>query len=262
MTLMTDPAADMIGRAVDEAVGRFESTGLQALNRRAKLQIRKDRKYVLDATELVRLLDALPTDTRALEIDGRRWFRYESVYFDTDRFDSYRLAAIHRPSRFKVRTRTYLDSGLAFAEVKTKDRRGRTVKHRLRVDDGNADTGDVVRDFAGGVDEASSYADDLEPVLISRYRRATLLLSDVGVRVTIDADYRCIGADRATTGLTDEFIVEVKSDGRPSIVDHLLWRGGHRPVKISKYATGLAALHPELAANRWQPVLAAHFGRG
>lgn len=261
MMLMTDPGSDVMVRPVDEAVERFEPTDLDALNRRARLQTRKDRKYVLDADDLVGLLDALPMDTRVLETDGRRWFRYESVYFDTAHYDSYRLAAIRRPSRFKVRTRTYLDADRTFAEVKTKDRRGRSVKHRWPLAEGAAATGEVVRDFAAGIDQVAPYVDDLEPTLISRYRRATLVLPGVGVRVTIDADYRCIDADGSTTGLTDTFIVEVKTDGRPSIVDRLLWRAGHRPVKISKYATGLAALHAELPANRWQPVLSAHFGR-
>lgn len=261
MTLMMEPERDEIVHEIDDAVRRFESTDLQAIDRRARLQTRKDRKYVLGRVELAGLLDAMPTDTRALEIDGRRWFRYQSVYFDTARFDSYRLAAVRRPSRFKVRTRTYLDTGLTFAEVKTKDRRGRTVKHRVQLADGTTTTDDIVRGFAADFDEVAPYVDDLEPTLASHYRRATLVLADVGVRVTIDADYRCVGADGSTTGLTDTFIVEVKTDGQPSIVDRLLWRAGHRPVKISKYATGLAALHAELPANRWRPVLSTHFGR-
>lgn len=250
-----------VGDAVDAALQRLETIDLAQLNRCARLQTRKDRKYVLAPDEVVAVLDALPGDLRVLEIGSRRWFGYESVYFDTDDLDSYRLAATRRPRRFKVRTRTYLESGLRFAEVKTKDRRGRTVKHRLELDQNVIGPDEVVRSFAMGFGAVASYADRLEPVLTTRYRRATLALPEAGVRATLDAAYRCVDAEGASIGLENDLIIETKTSGRPSIVDHALWRAGHRPLKISKYATGLAALHPELIANRWAPVLRAHFER-
>jgi hypothetical protein len=45
-----------------------------------------------------------------LEIDGARSFAYDSTYFDTPDLDAYLLAATRRRRRFKVRTRTYVDS--------------------------------------------------------------------------------------------------------------------------------------------------------
>ncbi len=240
---------------------RFESIDLASLDRCARLRTRKDRKYVVSADTLAALLDELPSEVRILEIDGLRWFGYRSVYFDTDRLDSYRLAATHRPHRFKVRTRTYLDTDITMAEVKTKNRRGRTVKRRQSIDAGSGWVDDTIRTFAAEFSETEPYADSLEPVLTSDYQRATLAFPAAGVRVTIDAAYRCTDASGVTAGLDTEYIVETKTDGTPSIVDRLLWRAGHRPEKISKYATGLAALNPELPANRWNPVLRTHFGR-
>ena len=247
--------------AIATAVDRIEPIDLSTLDRHAELRTRKDRKYVVSTEALLMLLGELPADVRALAIDGRRWFGYLSVYFDTDRFDSYRLAAARRPRRFKVRTRTYLDSDLTVAEVKTKNRRGRTVKHRRRLDGTSADGERPVREFATEFAETAPYASALEPVLASRYHRATLTLPADGVRVTVDAAYRCTDADGRSTGLGDRFIIETTPDGTPSVADRLLWRAGHRPEKVSKYATGLAALHPELPANRWHPVLSAHFDR-
>ncbi len=238
---------------------RFESIDLAELNRCARLQTRKDRKYVVPANALAALLDSLPSDVRVLEIDGRRWFGYRSVYFDTERLDSYRLAATRRPSRFKVRTRTYLDTNLSMAEVKTKNRRGRTVKHRRELTAGSVCADDAIRTFATEFTETAPYAAALEPVLASEYRRATFAFVDDGVRFTIDADYRCTDAAGTTTGLDGEFIIETKTAGPPSIIDRLLWRAGYRPTKISKFATGLAALRPELPANRWNRVLQNHF---
>ena len=50
-------------------------------------------------------------------------------------------------------------------------------------------------------------------------------------------------------------IVETKSGSRPSRVDRLLWRHGHRPTRVSKFATGMAVLDPRLPANRWSAAL-------
>ena len=247
-------------RDVNAALDRFQPIGLEAVNHAARLQTRKDRKYVLAARQAAEILRGLSGDVSVLEIDDRRWFGYESIYFDTSRFDSYRLAATRRPSRFKVRTRRYLDSGLCVAEVKTKDRRGRTVKHRLALDSGSGPASDDVRGFAIGFAEVAPYARHLEPVLVSTYQRATIALPADHVRVTLDAGYRCVDADGRTTGLETDLIIETKTAGRPSSVDRALWAAGHRPLKISKYATGLAAMHPELPANRWASVLRTHFG--
>lgn len=246
---------------VSAALGRCDGIDLAQLNRCARLQTRKDRKYVVSAGRLAEVLHGLPDHVMVLDTDNRRWFRYESVYFDTGALDSYRLAATRRPCRFKVRTRTYVDSGLRFAEVKTKDRRGRTVKHRLELDGDAADATDAVRTFAGEFGPIAAYADRLEPAATNSYLRATLALPAAGVRVTVDAGYRCVDTQGASVGFDDELIIETKTSEAPSIVDRALWGAGHRPLKISKYATGLAALHPELPANRWAPALRAHFRR-
>ncbi|MDX2345241.1 MAG: VTC domain-containing protein, partial [Acidimicrobiia bacterium] len=110
----------------------LEPIGLAELEAGAALLTRKDRKYLvpLDVAEQVISHDGL----RVLEIDGRRSFHYESVYFDTPERISYLAAAYRRRRRFKVRTRSYLDSGRCSLEVKTRERRGLTEKHRLKYD--------------------------------------------------------------------------------------------------------------------------------
>jgi hypothetical protein len=54
-------------------------------------------------------------------------------------------------------------------------------------------------------------------------------------------------------------VVETKNGSVASSADRELWRRGHRPVAISKYATGLAALHADLPAAPWKRVLRQHF---
>ena len=53
-------------------------------------------------------------------------------------------------------------------------------------------------------------------------------------------------------------VVETKS-AAASPMDRLLWSRGVRPTRISKYATGLAALDPALPHNRWSRTLRRHF---
>ena len=51
----------------------------------AELQTRVDRKYFVPADVFRRLIAELADELQVLEIDGRRTFGYESVYFDTPR---------------------------------------------------------------------------------------------------------------------------------------------------------------------------------
>ncbi|NMD46344.1 MAG: VTC domain-containing protein, partial [Propionibacterium sp.] len=100
----------------------------------AELLTRVDRKYLLRAPQASALLGGPDPRTRVLAIDGRRRFHYESVYFDTPGLLSYRQSAHGRRRRFKVRTRSYLDSGQAFLEVKVRGDREITVKDRMAHD--------------------------------------------------------------------------------------------------------------------------------
>ncbi|HOB05588.1 MAG TPA: polyphosphate polymerase domain-containing protein [Propionibacteriaceae bacterium] len=230
---------------------------LDQLVERAALLIRVDRKYVLSYADAEMLIATLPRTTMALEIAGDRSFGYTSLYYDTARLESYRQTAQRRRRRFKVRTRAY-DNGATFLEVKT--RRGpHTIKERTEWTlPGNQSLDAVGRSYA--VDRlAAAGLDDpgqLLPTLWTRYRRSTLYLPDSGSRLTVDTNLAwqdtAGGARLDRPGLA---IVETKSGSSPSSADRLLWSLGHRPQTISKYATGLAALHPGLPSNRWHRLL-------
>lgn len=237
----------------------MKSIGLEELNSSASLLTRKDRKYLVPPALINKL--AARADLRVLEIEGRRRFRYESVYFDTPDRVSYLAAAHQRRRRFKVRTRSYLDSGICSLEVKTRERRGLTEKHRLPysvVQRGQL-TGAAL-EFIDGFETIAPVGRQLAPVLTTRYKRTTLLETSSMSRVTIDVDFQCEDADKSHTTLSELAIVETKTSGRPCGVDRFLWDEHQRPIKISKYCTGLAALTPRLPANKWNRVLRAHFG--
>lgn len=231
---------------------------LAELNATAALQTRRDRKYVLTQEECQALLAGLDPATRVLEIDGGRDFAYESTYFDTPDLAAFHLAAGRRRRRFKVRTRTYVDSGACFVEVKTRAARGTTVKERQVHDDvairlGADGTFVDARLAEAGV--AGPPARALVPTLRSSYRRSTLLLPDA--RVTLDTGLTWdLPAGSARARLGELVVVETKTGGPgPSSADRLLWRSGHRPDRISKYATGLALLRPGLPDAPWRRLI-------
>jgi hypothetical protein len=246
------------------ALDRLRPIGLQELVEQAAMQTRVDRKYVLARADLGPVLGGLDPATRVLDEDGRRAFAYESVYFDTPDLASYLSAARKRRRRFKIRTRAYLDYEEAYLEVKTRGGRSLTVKDRIEYGIGDRDRltaqgrthVDLVLTDAG---IGAVRPTELSPTLVTRYARTTLLLPDAVGRATLDEDleWAATGGDRIR--LPQLAIVETKSGSSPSAVDRLLWSHGHRPSAISKYGVGMAALHPELPANKWSRILRRHF---
>ena len=236
--------------------------GLAELEERAALQTRVDRKYIVPVGEVDWLLETLAPDAVVLEINGIRQFTYESRYFDTPELSSYHRTAHRHRRRFKVRTRTYVDSGTCWLEVKVPGPRGSTVKYRVPHEPGLQDTVDTGRDFvdeifarhgvlAGG--RATLFA-----TLRTEYLRCCLLLPATDSRVTVDTALRW-NAGELELRLPGAAIVETKTGSAASGADRQLWRRGHRPVALSKYATGLAALRSDLPAAPWQRLLRRHF---
>ncbi|WP_449283463.1 polyphosphate polymerase domain-containing protein [Leucobacter sp.] len=241
---------------------RFAPVSLDEIVSEAALLTRVDRKYLVPRDAADAILSRTDPDVRVLEIAGRREFAYDSVYFDTADHLSYRLTAQRRRRRFKLRTRSYLDTGAAYLELKTKSGRGSTVKDRMDYDPADrarltAEGRAYLRGLLEGHGHDPALVDQLHPSLVSRYRRATLLLPD-GSRATVDTQLRWsdggVDGGRAIA-LPGHVIIESKSPGPPSRLDRALWRAGHRPSGISKFGTGTAALHPELPSNKWARTL-------
>jgi hypothetical protein len=235
-----------------EPLGLLAPLDLEELDATAALLVRRDRKYIVRAELAAEALARLASISRILEIEGRRRFRYESVYFDTPDRASYLGAARRRRWRFKVRTRSYLDSGRCLIEVKTRDPRGRTVKVRREHPIASRERLDAAaRAFAGRCQMIGASSAVLAPALLTRYVRATLCIGPAAGRVTLDTDLEARTPDGRVASLPGMVIIETKSAGPPSEADRVLWSLGARPVRVSKFCTGLAAMRPELPANRW-----------
>jgi hypothetical protein len=246
-------------------VDELPAIGLPELLERAALQSRFDRKYVVAEETVDSLLSRIGDRFLALEMDGRRRFRYESVYFDTRELMLYHDHRRGRRRRWKARTRSYLDSGQCLFEVKVQGRRAATVKERLphllaRRSELTAEAQAFLADRL-----AHHYAEappPLEAVLSTSYRRATLAAREGTLRVTLDFGLCCAGAGGRHVRAPDgRVLVEVKSAAPRTAVDRALRDLGAREVSMSKYCLATAMLDPSVPANRWSRVLRQWLGR-
>ena len=240
------------------ALDALSTITLDEMMRTASLQTRLDRKYILEPAVIESVIAELTTSLRRLEIGDRCEFAYETTYFDTDELDAYRGSAFGRRRRFKVRTRAYLDTQECWIEVKTVAGRGHTVKERIdHPFDRRTKLDAMAAAFVATHGVPTEVVQRLRPTLQTRYRRTTLA-DHHDARMTLDTDLAC-RTDRGTSGIGDRVLLETKSPGAATDVDRSLWRAGIRPVRVSKYGTGLAAVDPRLPANKWHRTLNRYF---
>lgn len=243
------------------------SISLDVLAGQAGRMTRVDRKYVVPKATLDVLLEACAPDAVALEIDGARAFRYASTYLDTPQLRAFHEGGRKRRLRFKVRTRSYLDTGGHYLEVKTGGARGTTIKTRIGVDAPltsslTTDQVDFVHTTLADRGIRDVTVSSLRPALDVRYTRSTLAFLSAGDRTTLDTDLTWVGPDGRKISRPDLAVVETKAGSTATSVDRLLWRLGHRPLRMSKYGIGLALLRPSLPHLKWHhtlthPLLAA-----
>jgi hypothetical protein len=223
-----------------------------------------DRKYFVPADIFGRLITQLTGELQVLEIDGLRTFGYESVYFDTPRLDNYRAHLQRRRRRFKARTRTYTDSGLTMFEVKLTGPHGETVKERVPYPaEHRAELTDEALAHLGTTLREAYHQDlpaELRPTLVTTYRRTTFVSRTGEARLTCDVGLVCADGQHEVRDTGTHVLVESKSGGQGgSAADRILRELGVRPASVSKYAVGVAALHPELPSNPWHRTLRRYF---
>ena len=236
---------------------RFQPITLSEMSAVA-LQDRTDTKFVMREGQLYNALATLTQEYRVLDIRGVRLNQYRTLYFDTADFALFQQHHTGRRERFKVRTRSYVDSHLSFLEVKHKVRQNRTVKNRIATPDlltwvtPEADA--FLNDYLPFDPEA------LEPKLWNEYTRVTLVSKRDCERLTLDLRLRFTGyEDSFAAGRSLDMpglaIAEVKQDGlnRGSAFVSRMRELGVRPTGFSKYCAGVAMLFDEVKHNNFKP---------
>jgi hypothetical protein len=227
-----------------DALGRFNSVSLSELDERASLLRRIDNKYAVPHDAFLELLGRLCADHDALDMDGRREFAYETVYFETSGLRCYRDHVEGRFPRFKARTRCYRDTGYCVFEVKIKGEDGETDKSQVEHPPEKSD--ELIESARRCLDEA---LDDggidvdgpLEPRLRTAFRRITLAARDNPARLTCDVGVRLTGRDGAHATMSGDLVlVETKSEDGQSPADHMLEELGQDQISLSKYRVGMS----------------------
>jgi hypothetical protein len=181
-----------------------------------------------------------------LEIDGRREFGYQSVYFDTPELRCFHDHVDDRRPRFKARTRLYRDTGKCVFEVKIKRGDGETDKrqidHSVAADEFDEAARECLRAALHGTD-CEPPGGSLRASLRTAFTRVTLAPETGAARTTCDLGIELTrpggGQARLKAGLV---VVESKSEDGEGPTDRELRALGHESISLSKYRTGIALL--------------------
>lgn len=221
------------------------------------LMDRTDTKFVIPIAQLPEILEVVRPGYRILEINKKREFRYETLYYDTHELRLYQQHQAGHLNRYKVRQRNYQDSGTAFLEIKFKNNKGRTIKTRMHKNETLASSLDkecteFIRTNCP-LDPAA-----LESILLVHYTRITLVSTRTLERLTIDLNLTFENKGKIKK-FPDVAIAELKQEraGKSSAFLKTMQQYRLRPGAISKYCLGIISLFEHVKQNRFKSHLNA-----
>jgi len=232
-------------------IQKFDSIDLSDLDKVSLLN-RVDSKFIFNLEQLPTILSQLQQYYNILDIKGVRINQYDSIYFDTPDLKLYNLHHNDRKNRFKIRYRKYVDSDLSFFELKMKNNKGRTIKHRFKTPDIYDHFTEPAKELlANYLSERANWP--FVRILDILFKRLTFSDKNFSERATIDIDLRF----KRTDGQVFEVpvgIVELKQEkqDRKSPMFGVLKNNGIYPYKVSKYCTGILKCYPDVKYNRFK----------
>lgn len=227
----------------------FDPANLTQLDQVA-LTKRFDTKYVFHQNLLPEFLALVQDQYWVLTLDNKQLFRYHSTYFDTPDFSCFRMHHAGRLNRYKVRYRSYLDSGQIYLEIKRKNNQSKTIKSRLQLQSLDELVASEARNF---VQTHSPFTfDQLKPQLETDFTRITLVNKAFQDRCTIDLNLssRAKGEQHRFGNLV---IAEVKQEkfSWASSFNVAFRKLGVYPAPFSKYCMSIADHYSSLKQNRF-----------
>lgn len=215
-----------------------------------KLMSRTDTKFAFSSLKLPDLLLRILPFYKILNINNKLIHDYKSLYFDTAENKFYLDHHNSRVNRNKIRFREYVDSGLVFLEIKTKNNKGKTIKKRMKVnnisDKLTVDQQDYINKIIGNKIAVE------KKQWISFYRM-TFVHKIQKERLTIDVDLTFSENDKRGD-LKSIIIGEVKQErmSRNSDFMRIAKDLNILPIRISKYCMSTLSLNPNLKSNRFK----------
>lgn len=244
-----------------EILNEYDSITLNEM-RSIRLMNRIDTKFVTTVPMLRQLLLLAKDDYFVQESQGERISPYYTLYFDTPDCKMYNRHEAGHLSRQKVRVRSYVNAGLNFLEVKTKNNHGRTKKKRIEALNFDPENHSIFNV------QSSLFSDFLQTYLKypqqslvrqveNRFDRITLVNKAKTERLTIDTNLRFHNISTNNYRFMEELVViELKRDGlQPSPILPLLTKLRIHPHGFSKYCIGSALTNADLRRNRIKPRL-------
>ena len=234
-------------------LSEFNSISLKDLDK-VQLLNRKDTKFVFSQNKLLQLLDRLKPFYQILEIEGKRTFIYDNTYFDTDEFFFYTQHHNECRKRFKVRHRKYCETNDQYFEIKIKDNKNRTIKKRLKINDGNGHFGEEEKRLISETIGLSPR--HLIPKLNMQFSRITLADKSFSERLTIDTNLSVLNGTGSK--MFDQLVIsEIKQKKyNPKSNFIRILRNLKIPeMRFSKYCMGMLHVNRGIKYNRFKPKL-------
>ena len=218
-----------------------------------ELMNRTDTKFVLSSDQLLSILEELKFTYKILEVNGVRFSRYETLYYDTVDFLFYRRHHNGKRNRWKIRKRSYVESSISFLELKFKTNRGRTQKQRTAIPDITLALNNDEESFIGA---RAGFDLNLIPQLKNGFTRLTLVEPNLPERITIDLEIS-FEWNEIQKELKQLAIVEVKQEYRNRLSPFILAlkKRQVREISVSKYCLGVAMLVPFVKKNNFKEKL-------
>jgi hypothetical protein len=240
---------------IQEVLNSFVTIGLNEMDK-VRLMNRTDTKYVLSFKRIPEFLTSLVEDYKVLEIKNERLFPYFTTYLDTIDYRFFNQHITGKLERNKVRYRKYEVTGTTFLEVKKRTNKNRTVKYRIEKElTPEAACDNEALEFLKEYIPQNSLL--LRPVLINRFKRATLIGAELNERLTIDYDLSFSKPEGFCVNLPYVAIIELKRNGNKyrSHAANILKSLSVQQTGFSKYCIGTSILYNPPRINIIKPKL-------
>ena len=237
-----------IDERINELLEKLEPITLEQMSS-IRLMNRTDTKFVTSKEKLAKLLELAQGEYYAQSIDGKKVANYMTTYWDTDDHIFYMEHHNKRAPRQKVRVRTYMDSGVTYLEVKTKNNHGRTKKKRIEVTEHDLTYCGEKEEFVQGLVHRDLCS--IHPTVRNQFHRITLVNYGKTERLTIDYDVQFLNYETGQNADVGPLvIIELKRDGYVySPVLNMLKQLRIKPSGFSKYCIGSVITNRGLKHN-------------
>ncbi len=245
------------------AISEFQAITLEeieALKDSVSLQDRHDTKFVLSRDKLPQLLSHLIPNYKILEINRERFFGYQTLYFDTDKFHCYYQHHNQNLSRYKLRYRKYVNTGQCYFEIKLKSNKRKTYKKRIKQAEIKDHLCESTKQFIQKTFNKKAFinsfinTEEMLSRLWTSYSRLTLVNPSENERLTLDLNLAFQGTETARQALNHIVIAELKQKQQSLNSPFMETARQMRifPTSFSKYCIGTALIYNTVRINRFK----------